>query len=105
MKFKDEDEVIVDIMRVDELKKEYRYKALALIIILIGGGLAILTISEDENRIDSLFVHIGFIMAISGVALIAICIIRPGLLKIGETHYEKTSICTEREFKEFKELK
>ncbi len=112
----DEDEILVDIIRIEKVKKEYGYKAMALIVILMGGGivLSMFTNSTEalvdalftvDSEVDSIFNNLGLGMVITGFIFMVFCIVKPTWLKIGEVEYEKTTITTEREYKEFKELK
>ncbi len=114
--FRDEDEILVDIIRIEKVKKEYGYKALALNVLLMGGGITISLITGDEDTvvetlftvnsvIDSILDNIGVGMVVIGFIFMVFCIVRPTWLKIGEVEYEKTTITTERDYKEFKELK
>ena len=114
--FRDEDEILVDIIRIEKVKKEYGYKAMALIVILMGGGIVLSMFTNDEealvdalftvdSEVDSIFNNLGLGMVITGFIFMVFCIVKPTWLKIGEVEYEKTTITTEREYKEFKELK
>ncbi len=114
--FRDEDEILVDIIRIEKVKKEYGYKALALIVLLMGSGITISLITGTEDAvveklftvssgIDSILNNIGVGMVVIGFIFMVFCIVRPTWLKIGEVEYEKTTITTERDYKEFKELK
>lgn len=116
MKFRDDDEVVIDIIRIEKVKKEYEYKAIALIVILLAGGIAMTMVTEEPDSVvrtlytvssglDSVLDNIGVGMALIGLIFMVFCIVRPTWLKIGEVEYEKTSLSTERDYKEFKDLK
>jgi len=96
------DEVIVDIDRIETMKKQYTRKYTLLVLGLIGLGLSTIILSEDEMGLDSVFDYVGVVIFSLGLILSMIGLFKPSLLKIADFDYHKTVLTNKWEYDDFK---
>lgn len=101
MKYRDEDEIVVDIWKVETIKEEYSKKFWMLPFLLFVAGVTAMYLSEDKSGFDSVLDYVGVISLFSGVVLGIIGGLKPSILKIAKIEYHKTSITTEWDYKDF----
>lgn len=96
------DEVIVNIDRIETIRKEHTVKIALLIVGLMSIGIVIMHLSKGETMFDSIFDYIGFVIFISGLSFLGICATKPSLLKIADFDYHKTILTNKWEYDDFK---
>lgn len=101
MKYRDEDEVIIDIWKEESIKKEYSIKFWLLVVALFSLGFMAMYFSEDEAGINSILDYVGVTTVLGSIVLAFIGFMKPSILKIADIEYHKTSITTEWDYKDF----
>ncbi len=82
MKYRDEDEVIIDIWKEESIKKEYSKKFWLLVVALFSSGIMAMYLSEDEAGINSILDVAGVTTLLGSIVLAIIGSMKPSILKI-----------------------